>query len=98
MLWQPEIPKKYREASETALSQIIRARRSELGNRLMILGHHYQQDEVIQHADFIGDSLKLSQTAAADSSVVMWDCWDRGIGHSENCHAKERCAVTSDRR
>ena len=34
----------------------------------MILGHHYQQDEVIQHADFVGDSLRLSQTAAVESA------------------------------
>ncbi len=33
----------------------------------MILGHHYQQDDVIQHADFVGDSLKLSQIAQAKS-------------------------------
>lgn len=39
----------------------IRAARAALGQRLVILGHHYQQDEVIQHADFRGDSLKLAQ-------------------------------------
>lgn len=67
MLWQPEIPQKYREATQSDLAQLIRQRRQELGQRLMILGHHYQQDEVIQHADFVGDSLKLSQIAAAES-------------------------------
>lgn len=67
MLWQPEIPQKYRDATQSDLAQLIGQRRSELGQRLMILGHHYQQDEVIQHADFVGDSLKLSQIAAAES-------------------------------
>jgi len=67
MLWQPQIPAQYRDANDDALGEIIRARRSQFGDRLMILGHHYQQDEVIQHADFIGDSLKLSQTAADEA-------------------------------
>ena len=42
----------------------IRALRNQLGDRLTILGHHYQRDEVIQFADFEGDSFKLSQLAA----------------------------------
>lgn len=44
------------------------------GPRLVILGHHYQQDEVIQFADFTGDSLKLSQLAAEqkDAEFVLF--------------------------
>src|SRR6202040_2553520 len=42
----------------------IRAAREALGGNLVILGHHYQRDEVIRFADFRGDSYKLSQEAA----------------------------------
>ncbi|MDP9366323.1 MAG: quinolinate synthase NadA [Chloroflexota bacterium] len=42
----------------------IWALRRRLGDRLVVLGHHYQRDEVIQFADFRGDSYKLSQLAA----------------------------------
>jgi len=42
----------------------IAAARKELGRELVILGHHYQRDEVIRFADFRGDSYKLSQQAA----------------------------------
>jgi quinolinate synthase len=42
----------------------IRAARETLGRDLVILGHHYQRDEVIRFADFCGDSYKLSQEAA----------------------------------
>src|SRR5437879_9446412 len=42
--------------------RITEARRG-LGRRLVILGHHYQRDEVIRHADFTGDSFKLAQLA-----------------------------------
>ncbi len=47
-----------------ALAAAITARRRQLGGSLVILGHHYQTDQVIRHADFTGDSLKLSQIAA----------------------------------
>ncbi|NUQ68397.1 MAG: quinolinate synthase NadA [Phycisphaerales bacterium] len=64
MLWQPSLPKGYTAMSPSALHEAIEQRRAELGERLVILGHHYQTDVVIRHADFTGDSLKLSQIAA----------------------------------
>jgi quinolinate synthase len=64
MLWQPSLPDEYTKASPESLRDRIASRRRQLGSDLVILGHHYQTDEVIQHADFTGDSLKLSQLAA----------------------------------
>ncbi len=64
VLWQPSLPEKYLKASPEDLATAINARRRELGSALVILGHHYQVDEIIAHADHIGDSLKLSQVAA----------------------------------
>ncbi len=51
-------------ASDPALVDRARAARKALGSRAMILGHHYQRDEVIQFADITGDSFKLAQAAA----------------------------------
>ncbi|TWT78045.1 Quinolinate synthase A [Posidoniimonas polymericola] len=66
---EPAFPdvKPYKSLSNDELSARIEAVRAELGPRLLILGHHYQQDEVIAHADLSGDSYQLSQMAA-DSS------------------------------
>ncbi|HVZ93036.1 MAG TPA: quinolinate synthase [Phycisphaerales bacterium] len=64
MLWQPSLPERYLTMPADQLGPAIDARRHELGDKLIILGHHYQTDEVIRHADFTGDSLKLSQLAA----------------------------------
>jgi quinolinate synthase len=55
----------YRELSDEELAQRISAVREQLGNELLILGHHYQQDEVIAHSDLRGDSYQLSQMAAS---------------------------------
>lgn len=57
----------YKPLSNEELSARIEAGRKKLGKSLLILGHHYQQDEVIEHADLRGDSLQLSQLAAAST-------------------------------
>src|SRR5919107_4823114 len=50
--------------SEDEMDERIAAARRTLGDRVLILGHHYQRDEVIKFADFTGDSLKLARAAA----------------------------------
>ena len=54
----------YRPLSDAELAARIEGVRQRMGRRLVILGHHYQQDGVIAHADFQGDSYQLSRSAA----------------------------------
>jgi quinolinate synthase len=54
----------YRGLEDAHLADRIEAVRRRMGERLVILGHHYQQDGVIAHADFQGDSYQLSKSAA----------------------------------
>jgi len=54
--------------------QRIIAAKEKLGDRLVILGHHYQRDEVFHHSDFTGDSLKLSRAAAASKAEYIIFC------------------------
>ncbi len=58
---------------DNSLDQRIAAARARLGKDVVILGHHYQRDEVVKFADFRGDSLKLSQQAAeVDAKYIVF--------------------------
>ncbi len=61
--WQ-KLPISYMRTSPEQLEENISTARKKLGNRVVILGHHYQRDEVIKFSDKRGDSFKLSQYAA----------------------------------
>ena len=63
--WQQDIPRAYLQMSPEELDRRITRARAALGEKLVILGHHYQRDEVIKYADFTGDSFKLARHAAA---------------------------------
>ncbi|GAA1850259.1 quinolinate synthase NadA [Brevibacterium marinum] len=60
---QGEIPAEYRDASAEDLGERIVRAKAELGDRVVVLGHHYQRVEVVEHADYIGDSFMLAKAA-----------------------------------
>ncbi len=59
------LPEQYLRLSDDEMDARIAAAKSTLGERVVILGHHYQRDEVIKFADYTGDSLKLARAAAS---------------------------------
>ncbi|GAB2680098.1 quinolinate synthase NadA [Thalassiella azotivora] len=69
-----ECPGELPAASDPGLVERARAAKAALGDRVFVLGHHYQRDEVIQFADVTGDSFKLAREAAArpDAEYVVF--------------------------
>src|SRR4051812_49640118 len=68
------LPDRLGRLNDTELDDRIQDFREKLGERLVILGHHYQRDEVIKFADFRGDSFKLSEWAASrkDAEYIVF--------------------------
>lgn len=66
---QGELPEVYRTASKDELHHRILAAKAALGERVVLLAHFYQRDEVVQYADFIGDSFQLANAAKASPNA-----------------------------
>lgn len=60
---QGELPAEYREAGEEELAARVVAAKATLGDRVVVLGHFYQREEVVIHADYVGDSFQLANAA-----------------------------------
>ncbi|PSQ06148.1 quinolinate synthase [Halobacteriales archaeon QS_6_71_20] len=68
-----QLPADYRELTEAERAERIAAARETLGDDVVVLGHNYQRREIVEHADFVGDSYGLSREAAAtDASHVVF--------------------------
>jgi quinolinate synthase len=68
-----QLPPAYRDLDEDERTERIEAALAELGDDVVILGHNYQRREIVEHADFVGDSYQLSQEAAnADAEYVIF--------------------------
>ena len=72
---QTPLPERYTAASADDLADRIASAKAALGDRLFILGHHYQRDDVIRWADARGDSYRLSVLAQQrpEADVIVWD-------------------------
>ena len=67
--WQQPLPDIYNQLSEPELRVRIELAKQELSGKLAILGHHYQQDAIIDFADFVGDSFELSRKAQQQTGI-----------------------------
>jgi quinolinate synthase len=84
----------YRDRSDSDLDERIVAVKRQMGDSLLILGHHYQQDEVIRHADLRGDSYKLSQLAAAsDACLAIVFCGVHFMAETADILSRDEVAV-----
>lgn len=66
---QGVLPQEYKDAPDEELFARILAAKEELGDRVVVLGHFYQRDEVVRFADFVGDSFQLANAAKAKATA-----------------------------
>jgi quinolinate synthase len=67
--WQQPLPDIYTQLTEGELRIRIESAKERLGKKLLVLGHHYQQDAIIDYSDFTGDSFELSRKAADQRGI-----------------------------
>ena len=78
---------------DNSCDERIAAAKARLGKDLVILGHHYQRDEVVKFADFRGDSLRLSQQAAAADAKYIVYCGVHFMAESADILRREHQTV-----
>jgi quinolinate synthase len=94
LVWQQPLPEIYTQLSDAELRLRIDSARETLGDRLVILGHHYQQDAVIDFADFTGDSFELSRKAADEKNIdYVIFCGVHFMAESADILTEERVRV-----
>ena len=71
---QGALPPEYQRADNAELHDRIRAAKATLGTRVVTLGHFYQRDEIVEHADFLGDSFQLANAAQTvpDAETIVF--------------------------
>lgn len=95
MLPPTEVPKSIAALSDEEAHAVVRAAKKKLGDKVLILGHHYQRDEVIDHADFTGDSLRLARLAKehADTAKYIIFCGVHFMAESADMLTDGKCEV-----
>ena len=92
------LPEQYIGLSDEEMDARIAAAKAKLGRRLVILGHHYQRDEVIKFADYTGDSYKLAHHVAAASRRRVHRLLRRPLhGRERRCAERRSSAGDSSR-
>jgi len=73
-MYQVPLPQEYADLTTQEADARIETVKHKMGSRLVILGHHYQRDDVIKHADFRGDSYKLAKDASSrpDAEFIVF--------------------------
>jgi quinolinate synthase len=91
---QGQLPQVYRDASPAELHARIMRAKQMLGDKLVILGHFYQRDEVIQYADYVGDSFQLANAAKArrDAEAIVF-CGVHFMAETADLLSQENQAV-----
>src|SRR6266496_395843 len=86
------LPERYLSLSDEEMDRRILAAKRTLGRRLVILGHHYQRDEVIKFADYIGDSFKLAGQVSRhpDAEFIVF-CGVHFMADSADAEQLEQC-------
>jgi len=92
--WQKDIPEVYWDLDGAALAERIADARRRLGTRCVVLGHHYQREDIIQFADYRGDSFNLARWAAerGDAEFIVF-CGVHFMAESADILTDERVHV-----
>lgn len=78
---------------EQAVADRIEELKAQLGEDLLILGHHYQRDSIVMHADFLGDSFMLSQKAAESDAKYIVFCGVHFMAESADILTSDKQSV-----